>query len=222
MQETKKIYLLKEVAMRNQNFLTSAILTSAICLLTVFAFTTEKAEAWGWFAYSDLCFEGEIKSPAGDVVCYVTLESVNIRTACDNINSNESSPECHEGEAHEADIEQTIYPTGDGTKEKKYALVDGCFNFDIFDHHNSVGHIHTCPTGSEWMQEIEGSGYIQDFVAVWECFSIKTGQRIGTGRDTCTWTGTVDPETCLPSPSNYVDPDFECEEELFGKKWTWE
>lgn len=204
--------------MKNRKLLTSAILTGAICLLTVLAFTTEKAEAWSWYGFSDLCFDGEIKSPAGDVICTVTLESVTIKTACDNINSDDSSPECHEGEAHAANFVETIYPTGEGTKEKKSAFVEGCFDLSLFDDHLGTPHIHTCPTGSVNMWELPGSAYVQEFVATWECFSVKTGNRIEVGRDTCTWQGEVDPETCMPSHGEV----FECVEEVFGKKWTWE
>lgn len=204
--------------MKYRKFLTNAILTSVICLLTVLAFTTEKADAWGWYGFSELCFEGEIKSPAGDVVCTITLESVTIKTACDNINSNEASPECHEGVAHSANFVQSVYPAGDGTKDKKYAIVEGCYDFALFDDHWRQDHIHTCPTGSINMVELVGSAYVQDFVAVWECTSTKTGNRIGVGRDTCTWTGTVDPDTCMPSHGEV----FDCVEEVFGKKWTWE
>lgn len=203
--------------MKYRKLLTSAILTTAICLISVFVLV-ETAGAWDWFGWSSLCFDGEIKAPSGDVVCSVTLEEVTVITACDNINSNEASPECHQGEAHVANLVQTIYPTGGGTKEQKLATVEGCYDFSKFDTHGVEGHVHTCPTESVNMWELPGSAYVQQFVALWVCTSTTNNNIIGVGRDTCTWTGNVDPETCIPEH----DVQFACDEEVFGKKWTWE
>lgn len=203
------------------------ILMIAIGLISVFVLMGT-AQAFNWYGFSDLCFEGEIKSPAGDVVCTVTLEEVTIATACDNINSAEPSGECKPGEAHTADLVQTIYPDGEGTKDRKFATVEGCFNFSIYDNHLMHEYeplyslYHSCDPASKNLWEIVGSAHIESFVAKWECKSVTTGNIIGVGRDTCTWDGTVDPETCLPSHSDGINPDFTCTEEVFGKKWTWE
>jgi len=202
------------------------ILTSAICLISVFVLVGLVGEAHGfaWYGFSELCFDGNLKGPSGDTECTVTLEDVTVRVACDNENSNENSGECNPGEAHTGDLVQTITPIGGGTKDKNLLNVKGCFDFGDYDNHSSVAHVqypeeyHSCEPASSNMVEVLGSAYVESFVATWTCISTKTGNVIETGRDTCTYEGTVDPDTCIPEH----EAIFRCDEETFGKKYTFE
>jgi hypothetical protein len=195
------------------------LLTSTICLISVFVLMGT-AQAFNWTGFSELCVDGTLKGPSGEVECTFTLEEVTVVTACYNEQSDPNAGQCKQGEAHTAGLMQTIYPYADGEKVKNLLNVDGCFDFNIYDHHNMIGHepFHSCDPESEHMVELEGSAYVDSFVAVWECRSTKTGNVIETGRDTCTYDGTVDPDTCFPE---HAVP-FNCIEETFGKKYTFE
>lgn len=203
-------------------------LSSTICLISVFVLIglagTGTAHGFAWYGFSEICFDGSLKGPAGDVLCTVTLTDVVVKVACDNENSNENSGQCSPGEAHSGDLVQTVEPTGTGTKVKNLLNVNGCYPLDIFDEHYLQAHLddldqyHGCDPASIHMIEVPGSAYMDHFVAEWTCYSISTGNVIQTGRDTCNYTGTVDEETCIPTHG----AQFDCNEELLGKKYTFE
>lgn len=208
--------------MRYRKFLMSGILTGAICLLTVLALTTEKAEAWGWYGFSGLCVTGSARGPEGTIIEF-TIEDAIVHTQCYNINSgNLGQP----GVGNSGSLRLTTTPIADPEKNKGWVSIpEGtCISLDQFDHHfllDEYGepilnpeHIHTCwPLTNTQKIEQPGSAWIYEFVANWVWYDIKkdgTRRIIKQGKDTCTWQGVLDedgyPEEGAP---------FACIEEVF-------
>lgn len=225
--------------MRYRKFLMSGILTGAICLLTVLALTTEKAEAWGWYGFSGLCVTGSARGPEGTAIEF-KIENAIVYTQCYNINGgNLGQP----GVGNSGSLILTTTPIADPDKIKGWVYIpEGtCISLDKFDHHFLIDeetgefildetgepilnpeHIneelginfHTCwPLTNTQKIEQAGSAWIGEFVANWEWYDIKhdgTRRIIKRGRDICTWPGALD-EDGFPEEGVF----FECIEEVF-------
>ena len=199
--------------MRYRKFLTSGILTGAICLLTVLALTTEKAEAWSWYGYSELCVYNMLRGPEGETVTF-TLENVIVYTQCFNINGgNLGQPGV--GNLGFEELVLTTEEAGPG-KLKGIVSVEVCIYLEIFDNHYLEGHIHTCwPLNNVYKIEQLGSAWIAEFEVSW-VWQDKNGRVINEGTDTCFWPGGFDedgmPQDCVA---------FDCVEESVKKiKWV--
>jgi hypothetical protein len=184
--------------MRKHKFLKSAILTGAICLLTVMAFSTEKADAWGWYGFSDLCVDSTLRGPGGHTVTF-TLQNVTVYTQCYNENA-ENFGQPGIGNLGYQELVLTTESVGSG-KLKGIVSVNGCIDLSIFDNHYYVPpeehpeweHIHTChPLDNVNKVEQIDSAWISDFTVTWEWRDDK-GRLVNDGTDVChTWLGEID------------------------------
>lgn len=175
--------------MKYRKFLTNAILTSVICLLTVLAFTTEKADAWGWYGFSSLCVDDAYKGKNGAVIYFDLVEAI-VNTQCYNVNTgNFDQP----GTGNAGDELEPFKVISSLTKVKGVVSVDGCIDLRVFDHHDGFcvegedgvqnggstppcddddvlvdAHIHTChPVNNINKEELPDTAWIGSFVASW-------------------------------------------------------
>jgi len=200
--------------MKYRKLLTSTILTSAICLLTVLAFTTEKAEAWGWFGFSVLRFEGTLRGQQGDTLT-VTLKNATINVQCYNTNTgNFTQP----GRGNSGLLTETVDAEEIPGKVKGIVSVDGSIDLSKWDNHglhDDNPEDHLCwPFDNINKVELPDSAWIQEFEADWVWKNDK-GKVINEGTDRCEWTG----EIVNGIPDH--EAEFECDEESLKKiKWV--
>ena len=210
--------------MKNRKLLTGISLAIAVLIFSTFM-GVNKAGAWGWYGFSGLCYEGQTRGPEGSVIKF-TLKNVVVYTQCYNINGEQLG---QPGVGNLGLWEWTANPEADPTKNKGWVSIAGCQPLTLFDEHcvkdelNPLcEHIHTChPLDNKNKIEQPGSAWIAEFVADWVWYKTEEGALaedekdiIDTGRDTCTWTGVLDPDTGVPEH----DAPFDCIEEVCGKK----
>jgi hypothetical protein len=200
--------------MRKHKFLTSAILTGAICLLTVLAFTTEKAEAWAWYGFSELCGECTANGVVGEKITFdfdIRVESQCWNTKTENFDQPGVG---NFGVTAEAET-ISVYPDrdqgaiyveicipldeyGDHSLHEAYRDVNGVFPPEHICHpHPNVNKAEwfaTCPPDGVYADEIECtpgeplySVWVPYFTVDWVWYK-KNGVR-NSGTDYCEWNG---------------------------------
>ena len=174
--------------MKYRKLLTSAILVSAICLITVLVLTTEKAEAWSWTGFSELCVDDAYRGRAGVTIDF-TITDATIIAQCYNTNTdNDFQP----GIGNGGTAELTTTTFADPSKKKGIVSVYGCVDMSRWDDHTlHTDHPedHICfPYDNKNKEELLGTAYFQSFKATWYMYN-EDGDVINEGIDICVWDG---------------------------------
>ena len=184
------------------------LLTSAICLISVFVLVgmVGKAHGLAWKGFSELCYEGDFKGPEG-VELRINLINFTVQAQCWNTATGDLT--CQPGVGNGGGWNIITYPTTDpnADKTKGTVHVEGCLPLEKYDHHYmedgetvNPNHIHICwPYDNKNKVEIEDSAYISSIQAEYELINLQNGKVITRGYQECTWPGTIDPDTCLPN-----------------------
>jgi hypothetical protein len=137
------------------------------------ALTGIPAEAQvAWFGWSDLCFEGKLKTGSVTEGEFTVEVTGVIRVLCDNQQSSENK--CQFGTGHSGTAVVTVPALADPTKEKGFIYFNGCIpgaKWDVhFDNEGQVvaGHEHLCVNDNTieivdtaHMPRIDTSGWAQ-------------------------------------------------------------
>ena len=122
---------------------TSAVLASAICLISVFGLAGN-AQAWSWYGFSSLCVENQYKGKNGEVIIF-ELEDAVVNTQCYNINTD-NFDQPGSGNAG-ADLDPLAVESA-LTKIKGVVSINGCIDLRVYDHHDGG----FCAVGADGVQ----------------------------------------------------------------------
>ena len=216
--------------MRYRKLLASVLLTSAICLISLFMLVgTAHSFAWSGVYSPKICVDGTCKSPNGEVECIFTFDSAEVVGYCYNYVNSQNVTDCAADLDADAvgwhAVNLTVVAAGaGGTKEQKEAIIHGCLDLSIFEEPCLSGgpdpetcvpnpkYVRTCNNSSVNWAPLPNSFSVSSMSISYTCTSLKTGKVIEEGTQECTWDGTYD--GCSPEKGAL----YECIDEVIGKR----
>lgn len=181
--------------MRYRKLLTSAILTSAVCLISVFVLV-QPAGAWAYKAFSGLCASGSYRGQLGETIDFI-IRDFTVHVQCTNINTdNQWQP----GDGNSGTAEFSADTFADPDKHKGIVSFEGCLDTGLWDDHQNhldysaendgaISPFHICtPIDNPNKWEVLATAYFRTFTAEWWMYD-SNGNQINHGTDVCTWTG---------------------------------